>query len=160
MRRNVLETVMGVVVVCVALMFLYLAYTTSQIRSVPGYEVSAAFSKLGGLPVGSDVRISGIKVGTVARRRLDPVTYNAVITMTIANQIKLPADTVAVIESEGPIGGRYVRIEPGNAKDVLAPGATIAQTRSYRSLEDQVGEIIFLATNKPGAPGAGAPPQD
>lgn len=156
MRRNALETVMGAVVVCVALMFVYFAYNTAQISSVPGYEINASFSKLGGLPVGSDVRISGIKVGSVANRHLDPVTYNAVITMTIADQIKLPTDTVAMIETEGPIGERYIRIEPGKGKEMLTPGATIVQTRSYRSLEDQVGEIIFLATNKPAAADAGA----
>lgn len=156
MQRNILETVIGAVVVGVAMMFLYFAYTTAQVRAVPGYEVNAAFARLGGLPVGSDVRIAGITVGTVTRRALDPVTFTAVITMTVANHIKLPADTVAMIESEGPIGGRYVRLEPGSAKETLAPGGTITQTRSYRSLEDQVGEIIFLATTKPAAPAAGA----
>jgi phospholipid/cholesterol/gamma-HCH transport system substrate-binding protein len=143
-----LETVIGAVVVCVALIFLYFAYSTAQIPAGRGYPLTASFAKLGGLPVGSDVRISGIPVGTVKERRLDEVTYTAVVTMTIADRVRLPVDSIALIESDGPIGGRYVRIEPGKSKDILAPGAAIAQTRSYRSLEDQVGEIIFLATNR------------
>jgi phospholipid/cholesterol/gamma-HCH transport system substrate-binding protein len=150
-----IESVMGAVVLVVAALFIYFAYNTAQLGTVAGYPVTASFVKLGGLPVGSDVRISGIKVGTVSERRLDPSTFNAVITMTIAADIKLPEDTVAVIASEGLIGSKYVRLEPGNAQATIPPNGTVTETRSFRSLEDQVGEIIFLATTKPGqsAPG-------
>ena len=97
------------------------------------------------------VRISGVKVGTVVERRLDPNTFDAVVTMRISNDLKLPDDTVASIASEGPLGGKYVRLQPGTSKTTIEPGGTIAKTEGYRSLEDQVGEIIFLATGKPGA---------
>jgi phospholipid/cholesterol/gamma-HCH transport system substrate-binding protein len=150
--RNLIETVMGAVVLAVAGLFIYFAYTTSQIRPVSGYQISAAFFKVGGLSTGSDVRISGVKVGTVLDRHLDPKTYDAIVTMTIANDIKLPEDTVAAIASESPLGGKYVRLEPGTAHAYLAPGGRIKETRSFKSLEDQVGEIIFLATGKSGGP--------
>jgi phospholipid/cholesterol/gamma-HCH transport system substrate-binding protein len=74
MRRNVIETVMGAVVLVVAGLFVYFAYSTTEIRSAPGYEVAAKFFRIGGLSNGSDVRISGVKVGTVVDRRLDPTT--------------------------------------------------------------------------------------
>jgi len=150
MRRNIIETVMGAVVLAVAGLFVYFVYSTTEIRSAPGYEVGAAFFKIGGLSNGSDVRISGVKVGTVVDRRLDPNTYDAVVTMTINNDLRLPDDTVAGIASEGPLGGKYVRLQPGTSKTTIEPGGTIAKTDSYRSLEDQVGDIIFLATGKPG----------
>jgi phospholipid/cholesterol/gamma-HCH transport system substrate-binding protein len=150
--RKMVETVMGTVVLIVAGVFIYTAYTSANIRTPAGYEVDARFFKLGGLPVGSDVRISGIKVGSVTRRHLDRDTFDAVITMSVAADLRLPADTVAVVASEGPLGGKYVRLEPGEAKEIIAPGGVITETRSYRSLEDQVGEIIFLATAKPGEP--------
>jgi phospholipid/cholesterol/gamma-HCH transport system substrate-binding protein len=150
MRRNVIETVIGAVVLVVAALFVYFAYTTAQIASMPGYPVNATFGKLGGLTVGSDVRISGIKVGTVAARSLDPQTYDARVTMTINDNIKLPDDTIASIASDGPLGGRYLRLEPGHSSTVIASGGAIKETRGFRSLEDQVGEIIFLATGKPG----------
>lgn len=149
MRRNVIETVMGAVVLIVAAIFVYLAYTSAQLRAIPGYLVEASFVKLGGLPVGSDVQISGIKVGSVTDRSLDPISFSARIHMTIANQIKLPKDTVATIASEGLIGGKYVRLEPGNSTEYIKQGGVITQTRSFRSLEDQVGEMIFLVTAKP-----------
>lgn len=155
MRRNVIETVMGAVVLVVAGLFIYFAYTTAQFRTVKGYPVVASFAKLGGLPVGSDVRISGIKVGVVTARSLDPVSFNARITMIVAESIKLPEDTVASISSEGLVGEKYVRLEPGKSTTMVSTGGVLKETRSFRSLEDQVGEIIFLATHKPGQP---APP--
>jgi phospholipid/cholesterol/gamma-HCH transport system substrate-binding protein len=157
--RNLIETVMGAVVLAVAVMFVYFAYNTAQIRTLPGYEVSAAFFKVGGLSVGSDVRISGVKVGAVVERRLDPATFDAIVVMSVANEIKLPEDTVASIASEGLLGGKYVSLEPGRSTALVAPGARLRETRSFKTLEDQVGEIIFLATSKP-EPSAGgdAPP--
>jgi phospholipid/cholesterol/gamma-HCH transport system substrate-binding protein len=146
MGRNLIETVMGAVVLVIAGLFVSFAYRTAQVEAIRGYEIKAAFHKIGGLQKGNDVRVSGIKVGTVTDHRLDPETFNAVVTMSIENGIRLPADTAASISSEGMLGAKYVRLEPGTAKESLKPGVTIAKTKEYRSLEDQVGEIIFLAT--------------
>lgn len=151
MHRNIFETVMGGVVLLVAALFLWVAYTMAEVEVLSGYQVSAAFSQLGGLPVGSDVQVSGVKVGSVSARRLDPVTFEAIITMGLDKDVKLPEDTVAMIASEGVLGGKFVRLDPGRSKTMIPPGGKIGQTRPYRSLEDQVGEIIFLATGKPGS---------
>lgn len=149
MNRNLVETVMGAMVLGVVLLFTYFVYTTAEIRSAPGYEIGAVFSEVGGLAVGSDVRINGIKVGTVSERHLDPETYEAVVRLMVNRDIKLPQDTVAIIASEGPLGGKYLELSPGTSTEFIAPGGVVHETRSYRSLEDQVGEIIFLATSKP-----------
>src|SRR6202047_2462590 len=81
MTGNVIETVMGAVVLVVAAVFLFFAYTTSQVRAVSGYEVSANFLRVEGLRDGGDVRVSGIRVGTIVSQRLDPKTYDAVVRM-------------------------------------------------------------------------------
>jgi len=146
MGRNAIETVLGAMVILVAGMFVFFAYNTAQVRAVNGYSVSASFYKVGGLSTGSDVRINGIKVGTVTGRRLDPETYDAVVEMSITLDVKLPADTVAAIGSEGILGGMYVRLQPGQAKTYIESGGSVSKTVDFRSLEDQVGEIIFLAT--------------
>ena len=146
MGRNPIETVMGVVVLLVAGLFVFFAYETAEVAAIEGYRINATFAKIGGLEKGSDVRISGIKVGTVVDHGLDPETFEAVVALSIAADVKVPADTVAAITSEGLMGGKYVRLEPGNEKEFLAPGGDITQTQDFRSLEDQVGEIIFLAT--------------
>jgi phospholipid/cholesterol/gamma-HCH transport system substrate-binding protein len=144
--RNVVETVLGAVVLIVAASFVYLFHQSTQIRAVEGYRVTATFSTVGGLNKGSDVRISGIKVGTVVDQRLDPKSFNAVVTLSVAPNVKLPTDTVASIANEGILGGKYVRLEPGRETQTLPPGGAIKKTKDFRSLEDQVGEIIFLAT--------------
>jgi phospholipid/cholesterol/gamma-HCH transport system substrate-binding protein len=108
--------------------------------------IGTAFYKVGGLAKGSDVRISGIKMGTVQNLRLDSRTYNAVVTMTIMPKVKILVDSVASISSEGIPGGKYIRLEPGTEKTYLADGASLKKTKDFRSLEDQVGKIIFLAT--------------
>lgn len=146
MRRNAVETVLGAVVLLVAGMFVYFAYNTAQVKAIDGYNINASFFKIGGLTTGSDVRINGIKVGTVTNTRLDHETFDAVIEMSIKPDIKLPKDTIAAIGSEGIMGGKYVRITPGSAKETIADNGSISETKDFRSLEDQVGEIIFLAT--------------
>lgn len=146
MSRNAIESVMGAVVLLVAGGFVFFAYDMAQVKAVEGYEVTALFYKIGGLNEGSDVRISGIKVGTVIDHELDPESYDARVRMTITREVKLPVDTVASIASEGLLGGKYVRLEPGTDKSFIKDGGTITKTKDFRSLEDQVGEIIFLAT--------------
>ncbi len=146
MRRNAIETVMGAVVLLVAGVFVFFAYDMAQVKAVEGYEVTALFYKIGGLNEGSDVRISGIKVGTVIDHELDSESYDARVRMSITREVKLSLDTVASIASEGLLGGKYVRLEPGTEKSYIMDGGTITKTKDFRSLEDQVGEIIFLAT--------------
>jgi len=146
MGRNAIETVLGAAVLLVAGLFSYFAYNTAQIKDITGYEVSARFFKVGGLAKGSDVRISGIKVGTVTGRHLDPVSYDAVITMSISPDVTLPIDTEASIASSGMLGDKYLMLVPGTDTARMKAGDAIAKTTDFRSLEDQVGEIIFLAT--------------
>lgn len=144
--RNMVETVMGAVVLAVAGVFVFFAYSTANVQSEKGYDLTARFYKVGGLRTGGDVRINGIKVGTVSTLTLDNQTYDAVVRMSIDNAYQLPDDTVAAIGSQGILGGAYVRLEPGKSKNRLSAGGSIGKTKDFRSLEDQVGQIIFLAT--------------
>ena len=146
MKRNPIETVLGAVVLMVAGMFLSLAYSTAKVATKDGYEVAATFLKLGGLEIGSDVRISGISVGTVTRQSLDLETYEAKVTLVIDPSVSIPEDTVAAIVGDGLLGGKYVDLRPGQSSQLLPDGGIIAKSQDFQSLEDLVGEIIFLAT--------------
>ncbi len=146
MGKSMVETVMGAVVLIVALGFVSFAYEMAQVEAVSGYQVSTSFYKVGGLTKGADVRISGIKVGTVTEQVLDNTSFDAVVTMSIRPDIKLPVDTVATISSDGMLGGKYIRLMPGKSTEIIAANGQISKTKDYRSLEDQVGDIIFLAT--------------
>src|ERR1700752_783083 len=90
MTGNVIETVMGGVVLVVAALFLFFAYSTSQVRAVQGYEVAAQFDSVSGIHDGSDVRIAGVKVGTIVSEKLDPKTFLADVRMSIDPAYKLP----------------------------------------------------------------------
>jgi phospholipid/cholesterol/gamma-HCH transport system substrate-binding protein len=93
MKRNAIETVMAAVVLVVAAMFLFFAYTTSHVGVVSGYEVTANFLRVEGLRDGGDVRVSGIRVGTIILQRLDLNTFDAVVRVSIDPSVKLPVDS-------------------------------------------------------------------
>src|SRR5574344_2014715 len=97
MNKRPVETIMGFVVVLIAALFLLFAYRVSDLQVVKGYTLTANFLKVGGLNVGSDVRINGIKVGTVIGQNLNPEDYIAEIKLSISPDIKLPVDSVVSI---------------------------------------------------------------
>lgn len=146
MKRSVVETMLGAGVIVVAVGFFVFALQATDVGAVDGYGLKARFLKVGGLEVGSDVRISGVKVGSVNDRRLDSETFEAIVLFTVSADIRLPTDTQAVVTSEGLLGNKYLRLIPGSAGEVIAEGGEIARTRDFRTLEDSVSEIIFLAT--------------
>ena len=147
MNKKPVETIMGIVVIFVAAFFLYFAYQVSDLQVVKGYDINARFLKVGGLNVGSDVRINGIKVGTVIAQNLDPEDYVADVKLSISSNIQLPKDSVVSIVSDGLVGNKFIKIEPGKSKEFLQNGDTVANTKDFKRLEDMVGEIIFMVTD-------------
>ena len=143
MSRNVIETVMGGVVLVIAALFLVFAYTTAQIRATRGYEVTAEFDRVEGIREGTDVRISGIKIGSIVSQTLDPKTFLAIVRMSIDPDIKLPTDTVAQIASSGLLGDKYLSLVPGAEEETIPAGGKIARTQSPISLENLIGQYIF-----------------
>jgi len=143
MTGNMIETVMGGVVLVVAALFLFFAYSTSQVRAVQGYEVSAQFDSVSGIHDGSDVRIGGVKVGTIVSETLDPNTFLANVRISIENAYKLPDDTVAKIVSSGLLGDKFLALVPGGSEQTIPPGGRIKFTQSPISIEDLVGQLMF-----------------
>lgn len=153
MHRNVIETIMGAVVLVVAGFFLAFAYTRADIGQVRGYHLVAKFDRVDGIQDGSDVRLSGIKVGTVVSQTLDPETFLAVLQISIDPRVRLPADTIAKVTSDGLLGGKYLALDPGGEERVLQAGEEIVFTQSSISLEDLIGRYIF--SGQTGAKGEG-----
>jgi phospholipid/cholesterol/gamma-HCH transport system substrate-binding protein len=159
MTGNVIETVMGAVVLVVAALFMYLAYSTSQVGAVQGgYEVTAQFERVGSLHDGSDVRIAGVKVGSVVTETLDPKTFLATVRLTINPAYKLPNDTVAEITSNGLLGEQYMSLVPGGDEQTIPPGGQIKFTQSPVSLESLIGQMIFSQPSGQKKPGEGEEP--
>ena len=149
MQRDMLETVMGAIVLLTAVAFVSLAYEAANIRGTDGYELEAEFGATGGLSVGDDVRISGIKVGRISRQELDPVTYAARIVMSLDERIRIPADSSARITAASLLGGNYLELIPGADEDMMQPGEVIYDTRDPVSLTDLLGKAVFSAANDP-----------
>jgi phospholipid/cholesterol/gamma-HCH transport system substrate-binding protein len=143
MEKNILETLMGAVVLIVAAAFLYFAYEGSQMRVESGYTVSARFSDASGISLGSDVRVGGIKVGVVSSMSLDSKTYDAVINMQIRQGTAMPKDSSASIVSSGLLGEKYIQLTPGGDEKMLSEGGRIEFTQSAVNLEELIGKFMF-----------------
>ncbi len=143
MSRSLVETLLGAVVLAVAIGFIVFAYTRSGVATVSGYEVSAAFTRVDGITNGSDVRIGGIKVGSVIGRELEPESYRAVLRMSIDETVALPTDSAAAVVSEGLIGGKFIDLQPGADEELIADGGRIHYTQSSLLLEELIGKFAF-----------------
>lgn len=123
------ETILGAVVAVVAVgFFAFAAAQAGQNGGAGGYELRASFQRVDGVGVGSDVRISGVKVGVVRAVSLDPETFNAVLTLGIDNGVRVLEDSTARIATDGLLGGGYVAIEPAGI-EALAAGGEIPNTQ-------------------------------
>lgn len=144
MNRNIIETLIGALVLVVAAGFVFFAYSNVGTGVASNsYIVFAHFERIDGLTNGSDVRIGGVKVGTVTRQSLDPKTYQARVEMSIQNPIKLPKDSSAQIVSDGLLGSKYVAIIPGGDNNMLAANEEIKFTQSSVNLETLIGKMMF-----------------
>jgi phospholipid/cholesterol/gamma-HCH transport system substrate-binding protein len=123
------ETILGAAVAVVAVgFFAFAAAQAGQNTTGGGYDLRASFQRVDGVGVGSDVRISGVKVGVVRSVTLDPATYNAVLTLSVNNGIEVLDDSTARIATDGLLGGGYVSIEPAGM-DPLPAGGDIPNTQ-------------------------------
>lgn len=147
MRRNIIETLLGAIVLVVAIVFVVYSYKQADVGAGSGgYQISANFSGIGGLKPGDDVQISGVKIGTVSNVSLNPETFLARVDMMVDESVKLPVDTAALISSESLLGGRYLALEPGADEELLSAGDVIEFTQAPQNLEQLLGQFIFSAT--------------
>jgi phospholipid/cholesterol/gamma-HCH transport system substrate-binding protein len=161
MGNNLVETLLGAVVLIVAGLFLVFAYSTTNVRTVGGYEVRAKFERVDGLNTGSDVKLSGIKVGTIIEQRLEPETYLAIVRMNINSNVKLPADTSASVTSDGLLGSNFVALSPGGDDKMIQPGGEIRHTQGPVNVVQLLGKFVFGAVDaaSQGAPKGEAAPK-
>lgn len=123
------ETILGAIVAIVAIgFFAFAAAQAGQTGGGNGYDLVARFQRVDGVAVGSDVRVSGVKVGVVRAVALDPQTYLAQLTLSIEDGVQVLDDSTARIASDGLLGGAYVAIEPAGM-DALPAGGEIPNTQ-------------------------------
>jgi phospholipid/cholesterol/gamma-HCH transport system substrate-binding protein len=148
-NNNLIETLIGAMVIGIAAVFFVFAYSAAGVSTgVGGYRVSAQFERIDGVSVGTDVRMAGIKVGTVVSQRLDFENYEAIVVMSVDTKLKLPDDSTAKVSSEGLLGGTYIALEPGGSEKMLADGGKITNTQSSINLLSLIGQAVFGNSKK------------
>ena len=135
MAESVTEVLTGAGVLAAAVGFLvYASGGEGLTRATDSYELMASFRSVEGITVGTDVRMAGVKVGTVTDLALNPKTFFADAKVTVRNGVAVPDDSTIVIASEGLLGGAFVEILPGGSPSDLAPGAEIEDTQGAVSV--------------------------
>lgn len=129
-----------------------LAPAESAIAAHEAYQITAKFDNANGISEGTDIRMNGIKIGMVSDVELQPQTwegevlegvYDAVVTLRILNNIKLPTDSAAEIANEGLLGGHFIRIVAGADEYFLEGGDQIIYTSEAVNLEQLLGQVIY-----------------
>lgn len=146
MRDSLFETLIGFLVVAVAGTFLFFSLQQrSEASPRDSYTLNAKFNRVDGIAVGSDVRLAGVKVGTVSDIKLDEKTYKAVVSFTVRNGIEIPDDSTAQVASDGLLGGAYLGLMVGGSFDYIAPGGTMEFTRGSVDLLSVLSEFASSA---------------
>lgn len=157
MRRSAAELLAGAAVLLAAVGFLaYAVSATGRSVGGEGITLTARFERIDGITPGTDVRLGGVRVGSVVAQRIDPETFLAVVTMRVDGALRLPDDSSAEITTDGLFGGRFVALVPGGADRRLGDGDTIRITQSSISLESLIGRFMF--SGEGGARPAGPTP--
>lgn len=135
MSQNKTEILVGGAVLAAAIAFaVYAGQATGLSGGPQGYALTASFRSLEGVGVGTDVRLAGVKIGSVTEVVLNPVTFRADTEFSVIKGLEIPDDSAAVISSEGLLGGNFLEIMPGGSPFNFAPGDDIEDTQGAVSL--------------------------
>jgi len=163
MGRSIFETVLGAVVLIIAAMFMVFAYSSADLRKVKGYAVTANFPMVDGLKEGIDVKVNGVKIGSVSGLHLitdpGPNEYLVTVNMTIDPSVRLPTDTMALVATESLLGGKYMSLEPGIDEEMIKTDGTgrVTRTQAPLRLDDMIGQLIYSSKRGEPAKGGAAP---
>jgi phospholipid/cholesterol/gamma-HCH transport system substrate-binding protein len=135
MAENLSEVIAGAAVLAAAIGFLvYAGQSTGFTGESSSYPLTASFRSVDGVTVGTDVRLAGVKVGTVTALSLNPQTYFADATISVRKDVLLPDDSTILVSSEGLLGGSFIELQPGGSLDNLSPGDEIEDTQGAVSV--------------------------
>lgn len=124
------ETVVGAIVLGIAIIFAVFLLKFSNVGFGAGqYTVDAKFRSAEGITVGTDVRLAGVKIGSVSNLSLDPQTFQATARLSIKPEYQMPDDSAAIISSEGLLGGSFVEILPGGSYELMEDGSEFGETQ-------------------------------
>lgn len=144
MASNAAETLIGAAVLVLAGGFIVYGAQNANVGSVGSgyYDVKAGFRKASGISSGADVRVSGVKVGSVSGLELDTESYRAIASLSICEDVQLPDDSVVTITSDGLLGGSYIAIDPGASDFFTEPGGELTNTQGSVDLIEMLSKAV------------------
>ena len=146
MMKNInTELIIGVFMIAGFLAFAYLSLQMGEFSVFDlekNYTLEAEFDNVSGLKVGAVIEIAGVGVGKVAKIRLGKQGL-AKVTMLINHDVKITADAIASIRTQGLIGDKLIKIIQGADEEMLAEGGVIFDTESAIDFEDLLSKYIF-----------------
>lgn len=135
MAENTVEVLVGGAVLAAAIGFgVYAAQVSGLQTSGDSYPLTASFRSIEGVSTGTDVRLAGVKIGTVTDVALNSETFRADATVAVDAGVVIPDDSAIVISSEGLLGGNFVEVVPGGSPFNFEPGDEITDTQGAVSL--------------------------
>ncbi len=143
MKNKTFEILIGAVVLGIAFFFFVYSYKNSGSEHSARVSYNASFDRVDGIVVGSDVRMSGVKIGIIKKLTVNIDTYMAEVSFAINQDIKLPSDSSAEIVSDGLLGGKYLALVPGGGEVFIKAGDSILHTQSSVNLEAMIGQLMF-----------------
>ena len=143
MKKNIIETLVGFFVLIIAMIFFVIVYTKSSFsQNSSGYHLVTNFQSIDGIAQDADVKISGIQIGYVKKLVLED-DYYVTVTLSINDGINIPKDSMAIVSSNGLLGSKYIRINPGGSDDMLDDGGKIKFTQSSLNIEDLISKLVY-----------------
>lgn len=155
MRNDTVETLIGAIVILVAIVFVVFTYKSTGAASVGGYELTAKMPRVDGVAIGTDVKLAGVKIGTVSALTLDPKDYRVAVHMKLQPEVKIPDDSSVMVTSAGLLGSSYVSISPGGSDTMLAAGGEI---KNAQGAIDMMGLLSKFVNNSGSSTSTSAPP--
>ena len=145
MHRNIIETVLGAVVILIAAIFLVFTLQFSSNAAVKGYDIFGDFRHIDGVKIGDEVRLAGVKIGSVTAVALKRQDYGALVTMRVAPDVLISTDSTVSIDTDGLLGCKYLEILIGGDPKNLKPNDHFGFVQDAVIVEELIEKIVAFA---------------
>ena len=145
LKADTLHPLVGAIVVIAVALYVAYGYAVEQTTTEDAYTVDARFRTVDGVVIGTPVSLAGIHIGSVTDMQIEPDTFAARLTMSIGNEFEIPIDSVAMIVSDGLVGGKYIKIAAGGELDMLIEGDEFEYVQDAVVMEKLLAKIISSA---------------
>lgn len=150
MSKKSLHALVGAFIVTLGIVSIILSQSSSRGSSSGGYELIGRFGATDGVSVGTKVLLVGIQIGEVTRQYYDRESQRAVLHFTIRSELNIPLDSVALIVSDGMLGGKYIKIQPGGELEMLRAGDAFEYVQDSIVFEEILEKVILNAEQRRG----------